>query len=252
MAEGYLIGQNLLGDIRRTIAAVDGQELEQTPTRIQTRFEEVQYPQQPSRFFCLTSSLKNCKSATGFRVVMVSNGSDVGCGPRFEVDTQYADDVELFDISNVVRGYNVVSSRDVSSPLTAGRYVEAVRQRLKSGTFFWRVVCVVECDCDASSSQSGSSSGSYSASGSASDSPSYSASGSGSGSAIASSSASASLSASLSSASASTSTSASGSASTSGGSGSGSGGTIKVVTDVQCQYGSIIVTKTEINATAVG
>jgi hypothetical protein len=46
MAEGYLIGPNLLADIRRTVAAVDGSELALTPTRIQTRFEEVQYPQQ--------------------------------------------------------------------------------------------------------------------------------------------------------------------------------------------------------------
>jgi hypothetical protein len=46
MSEGYLVGPNLLSDIRRTIATVDGQELAIAPTRIQTRFEEVQYPQQ--------------------------------------------------------------------------------------------------------------------------------------------------------------------------------------------------------------
>jgi hypothetical protein len=46
MAEGYLIGPNLLGDIRRTIGAVEEMGMHGQPTRIQTRFEEVQYPQQ--------------------------------------------------------------------------------------------------------------------------------------------------------------------------------------------------------------
>ena len=47
MAEGYLIGPNLLGDIRKTIALVDGGGVGKVqPTRIETRFEEVAYPQQ--------------------------------------------------------------------------------------------------------------------------------------------------------------------------------------------------------------
>jgi hypothetical protein len=47
MAEGYLIGPDLLGNIRKTIDAVDSLGLNNMqPTRIQTRFEEVQSPQQ--------------------------------------------------------------------------------------------------------------------------------------------------------------------------------------------------------------
>jgi len=47
MAEGYLIGPDLLGNIRKTIDAVDSLGLtNMQPTRIQTRFEEVAGPQQ--------------------------------------------------------------------------------------------------------------------------------------------------------------------------------------------------------------
>ena len=272
---GVKITEHFAQRMASTIRRVDGMPLSTGDGKIPVRFEESAIFGKGSAYFRLTESLTPCFSALGDEVQIVN----IDC-LQFEPVDGGMTDQEVFDCSNSVRVFNLVSQEEINTAAPIGTVVEAVQDTKHgaqeasgdSGTF-WRILQVLSCDCGASSSSSSiasssgsSSSSSASSSDSSRSSESSSAPSSGSGSSGGGSSGSGSSgggssgsgssgsgsSGSGSSGSGSSGSGSSGSGSSGGGSSgsgssaSGGSGTIEVVTDVQCVNGSIEVTKTTI------
>jgi hypothetical protein len=228
--ERYFIGPSLKGKLQDVISRVGDSPIGGGGDSIDTRLQSLARQPRRSRYFRTTEQMPACGSAYGTEVKI----SSPDC-IRVEA-VQDAQSVELFDVSNSVRVFNLVKQRGIDLALPVGSIVEAISEsQTSSDNLFWRVLQVLSCDCGSGSSSSGSST-----SGS-------------SGSSVSSSSKSSSSSGSSTSGSSTSGSSTSGSStsgsSTSGSSGSGSGcQNIQVVTGVSCVNGSIQVTKTTICA----
>ena len=221
--ERYFIGPNVRAKMQDVFSAFDGSASGSDNSGVQTRLQGLSRQPRRSRYFRTTEEMPACGSAYGTEVKI----SSPDCIQVEDIDD--AQSVELFDVSNSVRVFNLVKQRGIDLALPVGSIVEAVSEsQTSSDDLFWRVLQVLSCDCGSGSSSSGSSGSS--------------------GSSYSSSSSSSSSSGSSSSGSSSSGSSTSGS-STSGSSTSGSSSScnsIEVVTGVSCVNGSIQVTKTTI------
>jgi hypothetical protein len=183
-----------------------------------------------SKYFRLTEALTPCFSAIGDEVQIVN----LDC-LEFEAVSGGLTGQEVFDCSNAVRVFNLVSQANINTQAPAGTVVEAIRDTRHDTTTstettesFWRILQILSCDCG---STSGSSESGSSTSGS-------------------------SYSSSSSSYSSSSSSYSAGSSSYSGSSGSGGSSSnnncIDVVTKVECVDGSLHVTTATICVVSIG
>ena len=240
--ERYFIGPNVREKLTEVFARVGGMPEGGGGGTPGAPLQDIQRPQKRSRYFRTNEELPVCSSAMGTEV-------EISSPDCIQVqDIEGAEPVELFDVSNSVRVFNLVKQRGIDLALPVGSIIEAMEEpQLSSGEPFWRILQVLSCDCDGSISSS--SSGPPSSSGSSSSGPPSSSGSSGSGSPSSSGSSSSGPPSSSGSSGSGFSDSSGSSGSGSSGSGSSSSGdsrTIEVVTDVQCVNGSIEVTKTTI------
>jgi hypothetical protein len=160
---GFLLSPELLGKVRTTIAKVDGDVVGGGAGEIPVRLEgDDERTPLRSRFFVLTDGLDSCRSASGDEVRVVRGET---CGIQFEQIPPPPDgngkvNQELFDVSYVVRAYNLaIESDDIDEAVPAGTFVEAIRERQKQENSdgeksFWRILRVIECQCFGPSSSS--------------------------------------------------------------------------------------------------
>jgi hypothetical protein len=161
MTQGVKITESFAQRIATTVRRVDAMSTSFGDGKIPTRFEEPITGRRPSRYFRTTEQMPACGSAHGTEVKI----SSPDC-IRVEA-VQDAQSVELFDVSNSVRVFNLVKQRGIDLALPVGSIVEAVSEsQTSSNDLFWRVLQVLSCDCGSGSSSSGSSSSGSSSSGS--------------------------------------------------------------------------------------
>ena len=214
--ERYFIGPTVREKLTEVFARVGGMPAGSGGKTPATSLQDIQRPQKRSRYFRTNEELPVCSSAMGTEV-------EISSPDCIQVqDIEGAEPVELFDVSNSVRVFNLVKQRGIDLALPVGSIIEAMEEpQLSSGDPFWRILQVLSCDCGSSSSSSASSSGSSSSSSASSSGSSSSSSASSSGSSRSSESSSAPSSSSGSSSSGGSSSDSV--SSSSGGSGSASG-----------------------------
>ena len=160
--EKYFIGPQLLGDLRQVIARVSGAADKTSGAHFRTALQDLPRGQKKSKYFRLKEELQPCLSAAGIEVQLKTPECLV-----FEDADDALDDQVLYDVSNAVRVFNLVSQRTIDEVAEVGTVVEAVldgKTDAESGEAdtFWRILQVMSCECGSSSSSSSSSSDSSS------------------------------------------------------------------------------------------
>lgn len=166
-SEKYFIGPQLLGDIRRAVGRVDSDSLGGGGGGgQQTQLQGMRRPPRSNRYFRITEPLAPCFSAEGDEVYLANKEC-----LEFEDAPGGLKNVEVFDVNNAVRVYNLVTARLVDSSAGVGTVVEAAQEFSPAGDdslSYWKILQVMSCECDSSSSSSSSSSSESSSSSSSS------------------------------------------------------------------------------------
>jgi hypothetical protein len=124
---------------------------------VPTRLQHMQRRGKGSKYFRITEALTPCFSAPGDEVRIIN----LDC-LEFEPVEDGLTGQEVFDCSNAVRVFNLVSQEPINQQAPVGTVVEAV-QDTKYGASdeadpFWRILQVLSCDCGSQSSGSSDSS----------------------------------------------------------------------------------------------
>jgi hypothetical protein len=159
--ERYFIGPTARAKLQEVFAAHDGTPSGTGGPGSPTRLQGYERKPKRSRYFRTTEEMPACGSAFGTEVRITSPDC-------IQVeDVEDAEPMELFDVSNSVRVFNLVKQRGIDLALPVGSIVEAISEsQTSSDDLFWRVLQVLSCDCGSGSSSSGSSTSGSSTSGS--------------------------------------------------------------------------------------
>ena len=151
--ERYFIGPSLKAKLHDVVSRVGDAPIGGGGDQIPTRLQSLARQPRRSRYFRTTEEMPACGSAYGTEVRI----SSPDCIQVEDIDD--AQSVELFDVSNSVRVFNLVKQRGIDLALPVGSIVEAISEsQTSSNDLFWRVLQVLSCDCGSGSSSSGSSS----------------------------------------------------------------------------------------------
>lgn len=169
--EKYFVGPTLLGEIRQAISRVSGLPYREGGPHFPAAHQDLPRRGKRTKYFRLKEPLAPCLYAGGVEVVLKTPEC-----LEFEDAEDGIEDQTVYDVSNAVRVFNLVSQRMIDDELEPGTVVEAILEN-KTGEesgeedSFWRILQVMSCECgSSSSSSSSSSSASSSASSSESDS----------------------------------------------------------------------------------